>query len=151
MPVTRTARLQGMSWPRPARAPLARRLPGGARLSGAAGGVCLASQGPRRGAPPPTAGACLVHVGPHAIGAQRFTTVSCGTSFAQVAGAVQDKQARVENPERMRPLAAGLAPPGGYSFSAAPFTDLEFQAFSGTDGEGLRYLLARTEEATPAQ
>jgi hypothetical protein len=31
--------------------------------------------------------------GPHAIGAQRFTTVSYGTSFVQVAGAIQRKQA----------------------------------------------------------
>jgi hypothetical protein len=30
----------------------------------------------------------LIHVGPPAIGAERFTTVSSGASFAQVAGAI---------------------------------------------------------------
>jgi hypothetical protein len=34
--------------------------------------------------------------GPHAIGAERFTTVSSGTSFAQVAGAIQEKQTHVQ-------------------------------------------------------
>jgi hypothetical protein len=49
--------------PDPARLPLARRLPGWARLLGAApAGVCLARQGPRCGAPLPPRAACLVHV-----------------------------------------------------------------------------------------
>jgi pimeloyl-ACP methyl ester carboxylesterase len=37
--------------------------------------------------------------GPHPIGAERFTTVSSGRSFAQVAGAILGKQDRVQNPE----------------------------------------------------
>ena len=38
--------------------------------------------------------------GPHPIGTERFATVSSGTSFAQVAGAILGKQARVENPDK---------------------------------------------------
>jgi hypothetical protein len=38
--------------------------------------------------------------GPHAIGAERFATVSSGTSFAQVVGAILHKQARVQNPDK---------------------------------------------------
>jgi hypothetical protein len=34
--------------------------------------------------------------GPHPIGTQRFATVSSGTAFAQVAGAILRKQARVQ-------------------------------------------------------
>jgi hypothetical protein len=37
--------------------------------------------------------------GEHAIGSERIATVSSGTSFALVAGAILGKQARVENPE----------------------------------------------------
>lgn len=37
---------------------------------------------------------------PHPIGTQRFATVSSGTSFAQVAGAILRKQARVQNPDK---------------------------------------------------
>jgi hypothetical protein len=36
--------------------------------------------------------------GPHAIGAERFATVSSGASFAQMEGAILGKQARLENP-----------------------------------------------------
>jgi hypothetical protein len=62
--------------------PLTRRLPGGARLSGAAGGGLLASQGPPCGAPlPPRAGHAWSTFGPHAIGAERVATVSSGTSL----------------------------------------------------------------------
>src|SRR5215213_10999506 len=39
-------------------------------------------------------------LGPHAIGAERFVAVSSGRSFAQVAGAVLRKQARVQNPDK---------------------------------------------------
>src|SRR5215218_10904596 len=38
--------------------------------------------------------------GPHAIGTQRFATVSSGRSFAQVAGAILRKQARGQNPDK---------------------------------------------------
>ena len=38
--------------------------------------------------------------GPHPIGPERFATVSSGTSFAQVAGAILGKQAGVENPDK---------------------------------------------------
>src|SRR5918994_3065889 len=38
--------------------------------------------------------------GPHPIGTQRFATVSSGASFAQVAGAILGKQARVENSDK---------------------------------------------------
>jgi hypothetical protein len=42
--------------------------------------------------------------GPHAIGSERFVTVSSGRSFAQVAGAILRKQARGRTLIRMRPL-----------------------------------------------
>jgi hypothetical protein len=38
--------------------------------------------------------------GPHAIGTERFVTVSSGPSFAQVAEAILAKRARVENPDK---------------------------------------------------
>jgi hypothetical protein len=38
--------------------------------------------------------------GPHSIGTQRLATVSSGTSFAQVAGAILGKQARMQNPDK---------------------------------------------------
>ena len=38
--------------------------------------------------------------GPHAIGVERFAAVSNGPSFAQVVGAILQKQARVENPDK---------------------------------------------------
>jgi hypothetical protein len=38
--------------------------------------------------------------GPHAIGAERFATVSSGSSLAQVACAILGNQARVENLDR---------------------------------------------------
>jgi hypothetical protein len=50
--------------------------------------------------------ACPVHVGPHAIGAERFLALSSGTSFAQVAGAILGKRARGQNPDK----AAGSSP-----------------------------------------
>jgi hypothetical protein len=54
-----------------------------------------------RGAPLPLrAGRAWSTFGPHAIGAERFVTVSSGASFAQVAGAILGKQARVENPDK---------------------------------------------------
>jgi hypothetical protein len=48
----------------------------------------------------------VVQVGPHAIGTERFATVSSGTSFAQVAGAILGKQARGQNPDKT-PMAGG--------------------------------------------
>jgi hypothetical protein len=44
--------------------------------------------------------------GPHAIGTERFTAVSNGASFAQVAAAILQKQARVQNPDKT-PMAVG--------------------------------------------
>jgi hypothetical protein len=44
--------------------------------------------------------------GPHAIGVERFATVSSGPSFVQVAGGILGKQARVENPDKT-PMARG--------------------------------------------
>jgi hypothetical protein len=38
--------------------------------------------------------------GPHAIGVERFATVSSGPSFAQVAAVILREQARVENPDK---------------------------------------------------
>jgi hypothetical protein len=40
-------------------------------------------------------------LGPHAIGAERFATVSSGSSFAQAAGPILRKQARVQNPDEV--------------------------------------------------
>jgi hypothetical protein len=57
-----------MSLAQTARAALARRLPGGARLSGAAGGgLPCQPRSARRSAAAPASGAGLVQVGPHAI------------------------------------------------------------------------------------
>lgn len=39
-------------------------------------------------------------VGPQPSGTERFATVSSGTSSAQVAGAILQKQARVQNPDK---------------------------------------------------
>jgi hypothetical protein len=38
--------------------------------------------------------------GPHAIGTERFATVSSGTSLPQVAGAILGEQACVQNPDK---------------------------------------------------
>jgi len=38
--------------------------------------------------------------GPPAIGTERFITVSNGTSFMQVAGAILGKQVRAQNPDK---------------------------------------------------
>jgi hypothetical protein len=38
--------------------------------------------------------------GPHAIGAERFATVSSGRPFAQVAGPILRKQAQGQNPDK---------------------------------------------------
>ena len=51
------------------------------------------------GQPIAPAGPAWSTFGPHATGAERFLTVSSGTPFAQVAEAIQGKQARVQNPE----------------------------------------------------
>jgi hypothetical protein len=42
----------------------------------------------------------LVHVGPQSIGTERFVAVSSGASFAQVAVAILQKQALVQNPDK---------------------------------------------------
>src|SRR5215218_8883199 len=81
-------------------APSSKAVPAGLACRGGAGGVCLASQGPRRGAPPPADGAGLVHVWSTGHRSPAVHNVSCGTSFAQVAGAIQGKQARVQNPDK---------------------------------------------------
>src|SRR4029450_9500340 len=103
-----TARLyRGMSLAQtPPGLPLTRRSPRRAlACRGQPPGVCLASQGPPGGAPlPPRAGM----PGPHAIGAERFATVSSSASFAQVAGALLGKQARVQISDKDE--AAGSSP-----------------------------------------
>jgi hypothetical protein len=38
--------------------------------------------------------------GPHAIGPERFATVSRGASFAQVAGAIQRERFHAKNPDK---------------------------------------------------
>ena len=53
-----------------------------------------------QGKPLRTGTAAWSTFGPHAIGAERFATVSSGSSFAQVAGAILRKQARVQNPDK---------------------------------------------------
>jgi hypothetical protein len=50
--------------------------------------------------------------GPHAIGPERFATVSSGTSFAQVAGAILGKQARAQIPDKDE--AGGSVSPHAY-------------------------------------
>jgi hypothetical protein len=52
------------------------------------------------GQPIAPAGPAWSTFGPHATGAERFLTVSSGTPFAQVAEAIQGKQARVQNPDK---------------------------------------------------
>ena len=47
--------------------------------------------------------------GPHAIGTEWSVTVSSGTSFAQVAGAMLGEQDRVQNPDKDE--AGGSSPP----------------------------------------
>jgi hypothetical protein len=44
--------------------------------------------------------------GPHAIGAERFVAVSSGAWFAQVAGVIQQKQARWKLRRQRRFIAA---------------------------------------------
>src|SRR4029453_9662708 len=91
-----TARLyRGMSLAQtPPGLPLTRRSPrrGLAFRGQAAGGLPLPHESPHGGRVPPRAGM----PGPHAIGAERFATVSSSASFAQVAGAILGKQARVQ-------------------------------------------------------
>jgi hypothetical protein len=92
----------GCPWPDPARAPPSKAVAGGARLSGAAGGgSALPWQGPlTRGAAAPASGRAWSTFGPHAIGAERFPTVSSGRSFAQVASPILGKRARGLNPDK---------------------------------------------------
>jgi hypothetical protein len=102
MPLARDSpSIQGdVPGPDPPGLPPSKAVAGRVRLSGAAGGVYLARQGPRRGAPPPPrARRAWPTFGPHAIGTERFSAVTKGMSFVQVAGAVLRKQARVQNPD----------------------------------------------------
>src|SRR4029450_1976483 len=48
----------------------------------------------------PAGGRAWSTFGPHAIGTERFATVSSGPSFAQVVGAILGKQAPVQNPDK---------------------------------------------------
>src|SRR5215218_2147008 len=101
MPVTRDSpSIQGdVPGPDPARAPPNKAIAqAGLACRGQPAGVSPCQPRSRRGAPlPPQAGHAWSTFGPHAIGAEWFATVSSGTSFAQVAGAILGKQARVEN------------------------------------------------------
>ena len=51
----------------------------------------------------------VVHIGPQSIGTERFVAVSSGISFAQVAVAILQKQALVQNPDKDE--AGGSSPP----------------------------------------
>ena len=111
MPVTRdSAYIGGCPWPRPRQGPPKQGdCQAGLACPGAAGWGLLASQDPRCGAPLPLrAGRAWSTFGPHAIGPERFATVSSGTSFAQVAGAILGKQARAQIPDKDE--AAGSSP-----------------------------------------
>src|SRR5215218_816724 len=79
---------------------LARRLPGG--------GLPCQPRPATRSAAPPQAGRVWSTFGPHAIGAERFATVSSGTSFAQVVGGILRKRVPVQNPDKDE--AAGSSP-----------------------------------------
>jgi hypothetical protein len=59
-------------------------------------------------------------VGPHAIGPERFATVSSGTSLAQVAGAILGKQTEVENPEKHEVPGSSLGSPANHFRSSRP-------------------------------
>jgi hypothetical protein len=104
MPVVRNSpSIQGdVSGPDPARAPPNKAIVmAGLACRGQPAGVSLASQGPPGRAPlPPRAGRAWSTFGPHAIGAERFITVSSGTSSALVSHSILRKQSRVENPDQ---------------------------------------------------
>jgi hypothetical protein len=53
-----------------------------------------------RSAAAPTSGRDWSTFGPYAIEPERFTAVSSGTSFVQVARAILGKQERVRNPDK---------------------------------------------------
>jgi hypothetical protein len=80
MPVTRgSPSIQGdVPGPDPARAPLARRLPGGLACRGAAGGSALPGKVRDAARRCPRERRAWSTFGPHAIGAERFATVSSG-------------------------------------------------------------------------
>src|SRR4029453_3478237 len=102
MPVTRDSpSIQGDVLARtPPGLPLTRRSPRrGSLVGGSRRGAPCQARSATRSAAAPTGGACLVQVGPHAIGPERFATVSSGASFAQVAGVILRKQVPVENPD----------------------------------------------------
>jgi hypothetical protein len=82
--------------PDPARAPLARRLPGGFACRGQQAGIYLARSATRSAAAP-TSEACLVHVW---ATCHRNPAVASGTSLAQVIHAILREPDRVQNPEK---------------------------------------------------
>jgi hypothetical protein len=104
MPVTRDSpSIQGnVPGPDPARAPPNKAIAqAGLACRGQPAGVYLASQGPPSGALlPPRAGRAWSMFGRHPMRADRFATVSSGTSFAQLADAILGKRAWVENPDK---------------------------------------------------
>jgi hypothetical protein len=124
MPVTRDSpSIQGdVPGQTPSGLPLARRSPRRGSLVG----------GSRRGSPlpakvrdavrrcPPRAGRAWSTFGLHVIGTERFATVSSGTSFAQVAGAILGKRARVQNPDKdeVADRGIGCADPAGQRLQA---------------------------------
>jgi hypothetical protein len=61
--------------------------------------------------------------GPHAIGPERFATVSSGTSLAQVAGTILGKQTEVENPEKHEVPGSSLGSPANHFRSSRPPAD----------------------------
>jgi hypothetical protein len=81
--------------PDPARAPLARRLPGGFACRGQQAGIYLARSATRSAAAP-TSETCSVHVW---ATCHRNPAVASGTSFAQVACAILREPDRVQKPD----------------------------------------------------
>ena len=70
---------RGCPWPRPRQGSPSKAVAGGTHVSGAAaGGLPYQPRPPTRSAAPPQAGRVWSTFGPHAIGAERFTTVSSG-------------------------------------------------------------------------
>jgi hypothetical protein len=81
--------------------PLTRRSPGwGSLVGGSRRGSPCQARSATRSAAAPASGRARSTFGPHAIGAERFPTVTGGSSFTQVAGAILQKQARVQNPDK---------------------------------------------------
>jgi hypothetical protein len=103
MPVTRDSpSIQGdVPGPTPPGSPSNAVAGRGSLVGGAAGGGLPCQAGPRGGAPlPRRVERAWSTFGPHAIGTERFATVSSGPSFAQLAGPILGEQARVQNPDK---------------------------------------------------